>query len=84
VGEDRITPIASDLLESQTGIDVDGVSAGEGLPPPNCHINVARIDFDRARLPADAFGREQRRAGAAEGVEHDVVAVGAVFDRIGD
>jgi hypothetical protein len=81
---DRITPIASDLLESQPVIDVDGVTTREGLPAPDCDIDIARIDFESAGLPADPFGREQRRARAAEGVEHDVVAVGAVFDRIGD
>ena len=81
---DRIAPTASDFLERQTGIDVDGITTGEGLPAPDRDIDVARIDFESAGLPADPFGREQRRARATEGVEHNVVAVGAVFDRIGD
>ena len=61
-----------------------GVPAGEGLPSPDCHIDISRIDFDRAGLAADPFGREKRRAGAAESVEHDMVAASAILDRIGD
>ena len=84
-GQGRGSPsIASDFLESQASVDVDGVFAGEGLPTPDRDIDVTRIDFDRAGLPADPFGREQRRAGATEGIEHNVVALGAVLDCIGD
>jgi hypothetical protein len=34
---------------------VDGVTAREGLPASDCDIDIARIDFKSARLPADAF-----------------------------
>jgi hypothetical protein len=63
---------------------MDGIPTREGLPPPDRDIDITRINLDRARLPADTLGREQRRAGAAESVEHQLIALGDVFDRVGD
>ena len=63
---------------------MNGVTTREGLPAPDCDIDIARIDFESARLPADTLSRKQRRAGATESIEHEMIALGDVFDRIGD
>ena len=63
---------------------MDGVATGNGLPAPNRDIDITRIDFQSTRVPSDAFGCQQGSARAAEGVEHDATALGAILDGIGD
>jgi len=39
--------------------------------PPNCDVDESRLDLDPVSDAARAFGREERRTGAREAVEHD-------------
>lgn len=48
----------------------------------NDHIAIRTIKLDGATAPAHGLGREQRRAGAREAIDDDVVAVGDVEKRV--
>ena len=51
------------------------------LPSLHYYVSVFRIEFNQARPPPGAFGRDKRGARAAEWIEHDVAVLGRVADR---
>src|SRR5215470_2611855 len=61
-----------------------GIVAGQRLPAADGRIDIGGVEFDTAAAPAGALGRDQRRAAAEKGVEHNLAAGRAVEDRIGD
>src|SRR5262245_28663742 len=79
-----LSALRRNLAKGQTTVGMDGVAAGKGLPTPDRYIDVTRIQFHRTGLASDPFGRKQGRAGTAEGIDHNLVALGAILDRIGD
>src|SRR5262245_44061071 len=73
-----------DLAKGQPTVGMNGIPAGKGLPTSDRYIDVTRIQIHRTGLASDPFGRKEGGAGAAEGVDHNLVALGAILDRIGD
>ena len=55
--------------------------AGPRLPALNDHVAVLRVELDQPRLTPGLLAGDQRRARAAERVEHDVRALARVPDR---
>src|SRR5262245_14479522 len=61
---------------------VDGIPSRECLPAPNRDIDKTRFDLYRVTAPTNALGSHDRGPGARECVEDDVIATGAIPDRI--
>jgi len=74
--------LAGDFVEGQAGLGVNGVLAREGLPAPDGDVDEAGLELQRVGPASDPLRRQDRRAGATEGIEHDVAAAGAVFHGI--
>ena len=55
-----------------TGIGMDRVAASALLPATNCDLDVARIEFHSEADAARLLSGEERRAGAKEGIEHQI------------
>lgn len=51
------------------------------LPPPHDHVAVQRIQFHQIRPPPGLLGGDERRAGAAEEVEHVFARARRVLQR---
>src|SRR5262245_33153789 len=79
-----LSALLRNLAKGQATVGMDGIPAGKGLPTSDGDIDVTRIQIHRTGLASDPFGRKEGGAGAAEGVDHNLVALGAVLDRIGD
>ena len=58
--------------------------ACEVLPALNRDVDVAWFNLDQASPAASLVGSDQGRPGAPEGIEDDIVAVGAITDCVGD
>ena len=56
--------------------------AGQGLPARNDGVAVDRIIFDQSRLPARKIGGDQRGAGAAKHIQHDVAPSAAIANGV--
>ena len=59
-------------------------TAGQPLPALDADVDEDRIELDHAGAAAGPFRRNQGRAGAAEGIEDQAAAVGAIADRVRD
>ena len=72
--------LGSHLAEVPSCLLEPGGSPRLLLPSLHDDVSVFRIEFNQARPPPGAFGRDKRGAGAAERVEHDVAALRRVAD----
>ena len=59
-------------------MDILGFLLGQPLPSPDRGVDIASVDFNGVAASAGAFRRKDRRTAAEVGVEHDVVALGAI------
>ena len=59
-------------------MDVLGFLLGQSLPSLDCCADVTSVDFNGVAASAGAFRRQKRRTAAKIGVQHDVVALGAI------
>ena len=59
-------------------------AAGQPLPALDADVDEDRIELDHASAAAGPLRRNQGRPGAAEGIEDQAAAVGAVADRVCD
>jgi hypothetical protein len=55
-----------------------GFLLGQSLPSLDRYVDVASVDFNGMAASAGAFSREDRCAAAEVGIDHDVVALGAI------
>src|SRR5215471_10361263 len=86
IGWAHVFPI-DEALRSKSNAAADGVaSAAVGQFPPAAddRIDIKRIELQPVAAPADALGRDHRRAASEKGIEHNFGASRAVEDRIGD
>src|SRR5215211_60287 len=74
---------AREVGKGLAGFGVDGVAAGKGFPAADCDINIVGLDLEPEAASADALGRHDGRAGAAEGVQHDIPARRAILHGVG-
>src|SRR5450631_4635613 len=58
--------------------------AGHLREPAQDAIAIGRIELDKPRPPARLLRRDKGRAGAGERIEHNLAALRAISDRIGD
>src|SRR4029077_15045316 len=71
-------------IEGLSGLGMNGDFPGQVLPAADCRIDIKRIDFDQPGAPTGSLRSNQRRSGASEWIEDDVILVGTVADRIGN
>ena len=76
--------IGNHLLEGQAGRHVHGVATSERLPAADREIDIGWVNLQPATLPPHPLCRQQRCARAAESVENDLAATGAILDGVGD
>jgi hypothetical protein len=76
--------LKSDLLEGESGCDVQRVLTRERLPSPDRHVDIAGIDLQPVAPTSNPLRCQKRRAGPAKRVENDLVAPGTVLHRVGD
>src|SRR5688572_3598268 len=60
-----------------------GLLARQVLPALDDDVAVARLDLEPDARSAELLGSDQRRAGAKERIEHDIVRPAVVADRPG-
>src|SRR4051812_48870723 len=72
------------LAEGALGLRVDRGLAGKCLPPTDDGVDVARIELQPVADPAGTLGRNHGRATTEEWVQNEVIAGGAVHDRVRD
>src|SRR5271157_41677 len=68
------------VSERSPALCVPSLLPGKLLPPGDDHVAVLRLQFDQACLTPGLLARDQRRAGAAERIEHGIAALAAVPD----
>src|SRR5258707_13431159 len=59
-------------------MDVLGFLLSQPLPSLDCCVDVTSVDFNGVAASAGAFRRQNRRTAAKVGINHDVVALGAI------
>src|SRR5215831_6501707 len=60
----------------------DGWSSRHRLVTAQHDIDIERIEFEAAAASASAFSSDKRRSRTEEGIEHDVVALSHVKQRV--
>jgi hypothetical protein len=65
-------------------MDVLRLPPGQPLPSLNCSVNVSTVYFDAAAPSARAFGGEKGGSAAEVGIQHDVVALSGIQNRVGN
>src|SRR4029450_6238407 len=78
----HVAPAVCHGFERQTRFGVEGIAASKGLPTPDRDVDITGVNLQGPGMPTDAFGSEQRGAGARKCVEDDGVALRAVLDGI--
>jgi hypothetical protein len=73
-----------DLCARTADVNFDGATSGKHLPAFDGRIDIARIKLDQTRLASGLLSSDQGGADAAEGIQDDSVAMGAVPDRVGN
>jgi hypothetical protein len=61
-----------------------GMISGVVLPPPDCDINICRIDFNPVTDSSYSFSRHKRRTRSQKRVENNLSARRAIENRIGN
>ena len=61
---------------------MERAAAGQPLPALDAGVDENRIELDQSGPAAGPFRRNQRRPGAAKGIEDHAAAVGTVADRV--
>jgi hypothetical protein len=59
-------------------MDVLGFLLGQPLPSADRGVDITPVDFNGVAASAGAFRRQKRRTAADVGIQHDVVALGAI------
>lgn len=62
--------LSGNFGEGLTGLDKSRLFSAERIEAPHGDIDEARREFAKVRDPIGLLGRDQRRAAAAEAVEH--------------
>src|SRR4051794_12783824 len=78
-GAAGLTSLGVNGVERQTGVEMPRISARKCLPAPDRDIDKMRIDFQPSSASADPLRRKDRRAGAAKGIEYDLIPPRAVL-----
>jgi hypothetical protein len=73
----------ADVLEAVAGGGKNSGLSGIGLPAADRDVDIVRVDFKRAGLPARTLRRNQDRAAPSEGIENEVAAARTISDRVG-
>ena len=73
----------ADVLEALAGGGKNSGLSGVGLPTADCDVDIVRVDFKRAGLPARTLRRNQDCAAPGEGIENEVAAARTVSNCIG-
>src|SRR6516225_4525688 len=63
---------------------VTGAVAGTRLPAANGRVDIDRIELQPVAATTCSFGRDDRRAAAEKGIEHDSAAGRTIEDRVGN
>ena len=71
------------IIESNAGYRVHGVTSRKRLPPPHDLVAVDRIEFDQARFSVRPFAGDEGGAASPEAVENKVATMRAVANGVG-
>jgi hypothetical protein len=74
------SPTSAQRREGFSRLDKNRLVARGGLIPARNHVHLERVELDPATDAASAVGGDEGRAGAEEGIDDGVSAVGEVED----